>query len=136
MPLFCALLLGKRLPQHIIDRSIELIFDSGEFMSPYGLASEKFSSPLFHHGWCSGSVGTPTQALIALALEYCGRPDLAKKVAVAYLDCIVDNGMYHIHNPFDGKVEYQSGSFFGEQSMFNSGWTAGCYIFFAEHYGK
>jgi neutral trehalase len=136
LPLFCALLLGKRLPQHIIDRSIELIFDSGDFDTPYGLASEKLESPFFHHGWCSGSIGTPVQGLLALALDDCGRPDLAKQIAVKYLDTIMENGLYHIHNPFDGKQEYQSGMFFGEQSMFFSGWTAGCYLFFAEHYAR
>ena len=135
LPLFCVLVLGKRLPQHIIDRSIELIFAPGAFDTQYGLASEKLSSPWFHHGWCSGSIGTPVQALLALAFEYCGRSDLAKQVAVKYLNTINDHGLYHIHNPFDGKVEYQSGMFFGEQTMFLSGWTAGCYIFFAEHYG-
>lgn len=136
LPLFCTLLLGKRLPQHVIDRSIELIFDSGEFDTPYGLASEKLSSPWFHHGWCSGSIGTPVQALLALAFEYCGRPDLSRHIAVKYLNTINEHGLYHIHNTFDGTQEYQSGMFFGEQSMFYSGWTAGCYLFFVEHYAE
>ncbi|MDR0838722.1 MAG: hypothetical protein LBN99_03670 [Oscillospiraceae bacterium] len=136
LPLYCVLVLGKRLPQHVIDRSVELIFDSGEYDTKYGLASEKLSSQWFHHGWCSGSIGTPVQALIALGLEYCGRVDLAKRVAVKYLDTLIDFGLYHIHNPFDGTQEYQTPMFFREESMFLSGWTAGCCLFFAEHYTK
>ncbi|MDR1217881.1 MAG: hypothetical protein LBJ99_04745 [Oscillospiraceae bacterium] len=132
--LYCALLLGKRLPQHIIDRSIELIFEPGAFDTQYGLASEKLDSPLFHHGWCSGSLGTPVQALLALALEYCGRKDLSNQIAVKYLDTLKEHGLYHIHNPFDGTMEYQTPMFFGERSLFFSGWTAGCFLFFAERY--
>lgn len=132
---YCVLVLGKRLPQDIIDRSIELIFDSGEYETEFGLASEKLNSPFFHPGWCSGSIGTPVQALLALAMEYCGRPDLAKKIGVTYLNTLKHGGLYHIHNTFDGKQEYRNGMFYREASMFYSGWTSGCCLFFAHRYG-
>ena len=132
--LYCVLVLGKRLPQHIIDRSIELIFDSGEYETEFGLTSEQMSSPYFAHGWCAGSIATPVQALIALAMESCGRLDLAKRVAMKYIYCIENGGLYHIHNPYDGKQEYHVGMFYGENSMFYSGWTAGCYLFLADRY--
>ena len=134
--LYCTLILGKRLPQEIIDRSISQIFDCGEYETEFGLATEQINSPLFRHGWCGGSIATPAEALIALGLDFCGRPDLAKKRAVAYLKNLEKNGLYHIHNTFDGKQEYQTPMFFGERSMFYSGWTSGCYLFLASRYGK
>ena len=133
---FCALVLGKRLPQAIIDRSIQII-EEAPFDTPFGLGSERLDSPYFQHGWCRGSIATPIQFLMALAFENCGRPDLARKTALKYMDTLISGGLYHIHNPFDGGVEYgYSGlKFFKEDYLFYSGWTAGCYIYFAEHYG-
>ena len=132
--LYCTLLLGKRLPQEIIDRSIELIFDSGEYETEFGFASEQISSPRFSHGWCGGSIATPIEALLALGLDYCGRRDLSVKIAKRYLNTLDTFGLYHIHNTFDGTQEYQTPMFFREVSMFYSGWTAGCYLFFAARY--
>ena len=132
---YCALLLGKRLPQEIIDRSIELLFNSNEYMTQFGLASEQLSSPRFTHGWCGGSIATPVQALLALGLDNCGRRDLAVKIAKTYLNTLDKFGLYHIHNTFDGTLEYQTPMFFREMAMFYSGWTAGCYLFFASRYG-
>ncbi len=138
IPLYCALVLGKRLPQEIIDRSIEIIYSKPGADTPFGLASELLDSPYFSHGWCSGSIATPIQALMVVAFENCGRPDLARSVARKYLDTMINHGLFHIHDTFTGEMEYKNAGFkfFGEQELFNSGWTAGTYIFFAEHYGK
>ncbi len=138
IPLYCALVLGKRLPQKIIDRSIEIIYSQPGFDTPFGLASEMLDSPYFKHGWCAGSIATPVQALMAIAFENCGRPDLARPLAKKYLDTMINHGLYHIHDTFTGEMEYKNAGFkfFGEQELFNSGWTAGTYIFFAGRYGK
>ncbi|MDR0470022.1 MAG: hypothetical protein LBH09_08630 [Peptococcaceae bacterium] len=133
---FCALVLGKRLPQTIIDRSIEIICKE-PFDTPYGLGSERLDSPWFRHGWCQGSIATPMQFLMSLAFESCDRHDLAEKVAHKYMDTLINHGLYHIHNPFSGSVEYGENGrkFYEEENLFFSGWTAGCYIYLAEHYG-
>jgi hypothetical protein len=132
----CTLVLGKRLPQEIIDKSISNIYDVEGFDTPFGLASERLDSPYFQHGWCQGSIATPVQALMAVAFENCGRPDLAKKVGVEYLNTMSEFGLLHIHSPYTGEKEYGNIRFCGEERMFNSGWTAGNYIFFAERYGN
>jgi neutral trehalase len=94
-------------------------------------------SPYFKHGWCSGSIATPVQALMAIAFENCGRPDLARQVARKYLDTMINHGLYHIHDTYTGEVEYKNAGFkfYAEQEFFYSGWTAGTYIFLAENYG-
>ena len=133
---FCALILGKRLPQEIIDRSVEVVF-SAPYDTPYGLGSERLDSPWFRHGWCQGSIAMPIQFIMSLALEYCGRPDLARQVALKYLDTLVGHKLYHIHNPFTGEVEYGENGmkFYGEENLFLSAWTAGCFIYMAVRYG-
>ena len=127
---YCVLVLGKRLPQNIIDRSIELIFEPGKYETEFGLASEQLDSPYFSHGWCGGSIATPVQALIAVGLDLCGRPDLSKRIAIPYLDTIKRAGCIHIHNPISGEEEYRT------RHHYCSGWTAGCYLFFASRYAE
>ncbi len=131
----CTLVLGRRLPQAIIDKTISNIFDQPGFNTPYGLTSENQNSPRFMNNWSLGSIDTPIEALMVVGLESCGRTDLAKKVAAEYLDLLMENRMMHIHNSKNGQVEDQSFSFFTEKALFNSGWTAGCFIFLAEYYG-
>ena len=132
----CTLVLGKRLPPEIIDKTISLIFNQPGFNTPFGLTSENQNSPYFTNNWCGGSIDTPVQALMAYGLECCGRPDLAKLIATEYLNTLTQNRMMHIHNSMTGQVEDQSIHFFAEKDLFNSGWTAGCFVFFADRYGR
>lgn len=136
LPMYCALLLGKRLPQHIIDRSIEIIFREPGFMTPFGLATESTTSPFFRSGgWCSGGIATPIPALLTIAFEWCDRHDLAEKIAIQYLDLINNAGLFHMIDSLNGqKNPHRAMTMRGELSLFNSGWTAGCFIFLAKHY--
>ena len=137
LPMYCALLLGKRLPRHVIDRTIEIIFKEPGFMTPFGLASEDTTSPYFKaEGWCSGGIATPIHAFLVLALEECGRHDLACEVATRYLDLLNDAGLYHMIDAVSGKKNANRiMTLRGEASLFYSGWTAGCFVFLARHYG-
>ncbi|MDR0819382.1 MAG: hypothetical protein LBN43_07405, partial [Oscillospiraceae bacterium] len=48
--LYCALLLGDRLPKEIVEKSIAWLFGPDGCDTPYGLASEALNSPYFRHG--------------------------------------------------------------------------------------
>ncbi len=136
LPLFAVLILGKRLPQEIIDKSIDYIFKEGEFLTPFGLASESLKSDDFFHGWSKGCVNTPSQFIFCLALEACGRTDLAKEVARRYLDTLTKTGLYHMHNALTGEAEKLliGNMTNGEKYLFWSSWTASCYLFLAGRY--
>ena len=138
LPLFATLILGKRLPQDIIDKSIKYIFEDNAFLTPYGLASEALDSDYFAHGWSRGCVNTPVQLILCMALEACGRPELAKKVALRYLDMLNRTGMYHMSNALTGLADKTMVGTVtnGEKYLFWSGWTSSCYLFLAERYGK
>ncbi len=138
LPQYCALLLGKRLPQEIIDRSVEIIFREPGFMTPFGLATENTTSPFFKaEGWCSGGIATPIPAMLVPALEECGKPELARKVAIQYLDLINEAGLFHMIDAVRGKKnENRVMTLRGERELFNSGWTAGCFIFLARKYAS
>ncbi len=134
LPLSLALVLGKRLPQDIIDKTVEHIFSAG-YDTPHGLASESLDSPLFNHGFTQGSVIVPAQMLMCMALESVGRFDLAQKVGRSYANTLRDAGMFHIHNSLTGGSERGLVAF-GEKQLFWSGWASSCYLYMAERYGK
>jgi hypothetical protein len=126
----CTLVLGGRLPRDVVDKTVAHIFDSPGFLTPFGVASESQSSPYFNNNWCSGSIDTPIQALLLMALEDCGMHERARDLARRYLSVFDENRMMHIHDSKTG-APVDSIRFFTEETLFNSGWTAGCYIFCA-----
>jgi hypothetical protein len=82
-----------------------------------------------------GSVITPAQFLMALALEACGRSDLAKSVANKYCAALQAHGFFHIYNSMTG-LEDRSLTAFGEVGLFWSAWASSCFFYFAEKYGE
>ena len=129
--LYMPLLLGERLPQEIIERSIETMIE--QFYTSYGLASEALGSDTFRNGFTQGSIITPAEFLSCLALEACGRTDLAKKVAEGYCKAMKEHGFFHIFNALTGK-EDRSLTAFGEKGLFWSAWASSCYFFLADRY--
>jgi hypothetical protein len=131
----CTLVLGKRLPREIIDKTVSKLFDTPGFNTPFGVASENQNSPHFTNNWCGGSIDTPLEALLVVGLENCGLPDKAAIIAREYLETLLHNRLMHIHDSFTGAPLDGDIHFFTELTLFNSGWTAGCFIFLADRYG-
>ncbi|SHH99480.1 Trehalase [Sporobacter termitidis DSM 10068] len=134
IPLYLPLVLGKKLPQEVIDKSLAYIFGPDGFDTPYGLATESPASDYFAHGFTKGSVITPAEFLMCLAFEACARSDLARAVAVKYCAALREHGFFHIHNALTGK-EDRSLTAFGERGLFWSAWSSSCYFFLADRYG-
>ena len=72
--------------------------------------------------------------LMVMAFEECGRPDLAKKVALDYCRALKNHGFFHIYNALTGE-EDRSLTAFGERGLFWSAWTSSCYFYLANKYG-
>ena len=132
--LYLPLVLGQRLPAGIREKCIANLFREGGFETPCGLASEALDSPYFRGGFSSGSVITPAQFFLCLALEDCGRRDLAERVARKYCLALKEHGFYHIYNAISGE-EDRTLTAYGERNLFWSAWTSSCYFFLAERYG-
>lgn len=133
--LYMPMILGDRLPKEIVDKCIADIFSPDGFDTPYGLASEGLTSDYFRHGFTGGSIITPTEMLMVMAFEECGRPDLAKKVAVDYCRALKNHGFFHIYNALTGE-EDRSLTAFGERGLFWSAWTSSCFFYLANKYGS
>ena len=135
IPLFATLILGKRLPQEIIDKTVAFIFGENGFETPFGFSSENVHSPYFRHGFTAGSVIVPAQLILCLALEEAGYPEKAREMGLRYARTLRDNGMFHIHNALDGSGERGLVAF-GEKQLFWSAWASSVYLFLADRYGK
>ena len=133
--LYVPIILGKRLPQDIIDKTLALMFSPDGFATPYGIASEGLTSDYFTHGFTSGSIIVPAQHIMVLGLEACGRLDLAKEMANNYCAILRDNGFYHIHNALTGLGD-RSLTAFGEPGLYWSAWASSCYLWMASQYGE
>jgi glycogen debranching enzyme len=132
--LYMPLLLGKRLPQNIIEKCLAQLFAPGGFDTPYGLASESLDSVYFAHGFTRGSIITPAEFLMCLAFEACARPDLAKATANKYCAALREHGFFHINNALTGNAD-RSLTAFGERGLFWTAWTSSCYFYLAGKYG-
>ena len=135
LSLFCTLVLGKRLPQEIIDKCVETLFAPGRYLTPYGIATEALDSPFFAHGFAQGSVIPPAEFLLVMAMEACGRPDLAAEIARRYLKTLRDTGLFHTHDSLTGLPD-RSMVALDEKYLFWSAWSASIYLFFADRYGN
>ena len=129
-----ALILGKRLPQDIIDKTVATLWEKGKYLTPYGLATEALDSPYFNHAFAQGSIIPPAQLIFCLALEACGRFDLAKEAGLNYIGNLKANGLFHTHNALTGKPERGMVAF-DEKFLFWSAWSSSIYLFMSKRYG-
>jgi len=83
------IILGKRLPQEVIDRLTAAIMDPERFFTPHGIASESLKSPYYDGGMGGFVLGmpiAPVQLMITLGLFTAGKTAEAKKAAELWLD--------------------------------------------------
>jgi putative NADH-flavin reductase len=125
---YLPIMLGKRLPQHIIDKLAEDLSVEGDLLTPYGLASEKLSAgddiALGMH-MARAYVLPPYNMLIPTGLYDAGKQELARKIANRYCRTVKDGGFIMLMNPFRGTMGMSGGS-----------WTACAYIILSELLGQ
>jgi len=97
---YIPLILGKRLPQEIIDKMAADLKVEGEFLTPYGLASEKLTSENFRAGgMAKGFVLPPVNLIIITGLYDAGKVDQAKMTARRYCEALVNSDFNFMINP-------------------------------------
>ena len=133
---FCIpVILGNRLPEEILHKTIAHLLREGGFKTEYGYTTEALDSPWLRHGFSGGSVITPTHFFVPMALENCGYPEEAKYAALSYCRILNRCGFFHICNALTG-CEDRSLTAFGEKQLFWSSWTSSCFFFLADRYGR
>ena len=102
---YIPLVLGKRLPQNIIDKMTADLMVEGKLLSPYGLASENMDSDVFEVTGVKmgcGVISPPGQLFILAGMWEAGKKAEAKMIIDRYLCRMMDGGFSHFINPVSG----------------------------------
>ena len=102
---YIPLVLGKRLPQAIIDKMCADLLVEGKLLSPYGLASENMDSDVFEFTGVKmgcGPISGPGQLFILAGLWEAGKKKEAKMIIDRYLCRLMDGGFSHFIDPIHG----------------------------------
>jgi hypothetical protein len=121
-------ILGNRLPSDIIEKMAEDLSVEGDFMTPYGLASERFStSDDFALGMhmARAYILPSYNMLITTGLFDAGKKELARKIARRYCQALKEGGFIMLMHPLKGAVGMAGGS-----------WAACAYIILSDLIGK
>ena len=104
---YLPIVLGKRLPQEIIDKMTADLLVENEFLTPFGLASEKLTSTQFRiSGMARGFVLPPYHLLILTGMYDAGKVEEAKMIAERYCMAMKKFGFNMLVNPIKGGKGY------------------------------
>ena len=92
--LFLPIILGSRLPNHVLAKLITGLKKEGRFLTQYGFASESPQSPLYQaNGYWRGPIWAPSTMIIIDGLVAAGEKELAREVASKFCDMVSGSGM-------------------------------------------
>ncbi len=103
---YIPLVLGKRLPQAVIDKMCADLLVEGKLLSPYGLASENMDSEVYEFTGVKmgcGPISPPGQLFILTGLWEAGKKEEAKMIIDRYLCRLMDGGFSHFIDPVHGE---------------------------------
>lgn len=106
MSLICyqPILLGDRLPRHIIDKVAEKLTEEGHFLCEIGLCTESLRSPLCDYGpstFISGRVVAPPHLILTTGLNLAGKKKEAALIARRFCDHVKEKGVILGFAPYD-----------------------------------
>ena len=97
---YMPLVLGKRLPQEIIDKMTADLMEEDVFLTKYGLASERLDSDQYRiMGLARGFVLPPQHLLLLTGMYDAGKVEEAKMIATRYCMAMKDNGFHMLIDP-------------------------------------
>jgi len=103
IPNYQPIILGKRLPQEIIDKCAEKLTTEGELLTEIGLASESMTSELVTFGisFVCGRVVAPQNMILTVGLKSAGKDKEAALIARRFCDKVKDEGIILGFAPYD-----------------------------------
>lgn len=139
---FQPILLGRKLPQEIIDRMCEQLVEEGNFLSRIGLASESLRSEDSNYGsstFVHGRVVAPVQLFICAGLNMAGKKKEAAMIARRFAEnaqekgCILGFPPVPDFYPATGKPVYTVHGPIASDGWPWSGWSAGSILALITH---
>jgi hypothetical protein len=98
------ILLGDRLPQHIIDKVAATLTDEGHFLTEIGLATESLRSPLCDYSantFIAGRVVAPPHMPLTVGLNVAGKKKEAALIARRWCDNVKEKGIILGFAPYE-----------------------------------
>jgi hypothetical protein len=97
------IILGKRLPEEIINTIAAQLASEDDFLTDGGVVSERLTSPDFtgRFGFMKGAIVSPIQLLITLGLKDSGKTELAREISQRYCDFVCEKGLSHMLPPHE-----------------------------------
>lgn len=100
---YVPLILGKKLPQEIIDKMTADLMDETKYLTPYGLATETLTSDVFRvSGFARGWVLAPGNLLVITGLYNAGKVEEAKLAAQRFCSACAKWDSPLLMNPIEG----------------------------------
>ena len=132
---FQPIMLGKRLPQHIIDKIAETLTKEGLWLTEIGLASESMQSEraTFGISFVCGRVVGPMNMILTVGLQAAGKQKEAELIARRYCDHTNREGIILGYAPYNyykynGEKADQQIPPIGTDGWPWSSWSANCYL--------
>lgn len=102
--LMMPIVLGNRLPEHIKSKLLEELKKEGQYLSPYGLATEAMDSKYYkENGYWLGPIWAPVMMLVVDSLKNCGEEEFAKELAKRFCNATLMGGMAENFDPLTGR---------------------------------
>lgn len=122
---YVSLVLGKRLPEDVLNGLVQGLTEPGAFLTRHGLATESLKSP-YHKtdGYWLGPIWAPSTMLIVEGLRSSGHEELARDIARRFCHMAACTGMAENFDPLTGQ---------GLQDRAFT-WTSSVYMILAHEY--
>jgi glycogen debranching enzyme len=121
--LYLPLLLGQRLPLRVRQSLIGHLKKPGEFLTPFGLATENLHSPEYRaKGYWRGPIWPAPTMILIDALQCCGEDEFANDLRQRFCDLVNRSGMAE-------NFDAQTGQGYHD---FHFSWTAGIFLTLAK----
>ncbi|GIP22808.1 amylo-alpha-1,6-glucosidase [Paenibacillus sp. J22TS3] len=102
--LFVPILLGKRLPKHVLQSLLEGLRDESRFLTPNGWATESVKSPYYTaDGYWRGPIWAPSTMLLVEGAAAAGDIDLAREVSRRFCSMLDKSGMAENFDALSGE---------------------------------
>jgi hypothetical protein len=121
---YLPIILGDRLPRHIVDKIADDLSVEGEFLCEYGVATERIGSDFFEptgRSICHGNIVPPAMIYICCGLLESSRRETGRMIAERYCTALKDAHMPFLINPLSG----------AQMGYFGGSWPACAYMIIA-----
>lgn len=132
---YLPIILGKRLPEHIVDKIARTLIAEGEYLTDIGLAAESLKSPHVSFSrvfYVMGKVLAPANMFITVGLKRAGKDKEAREIARRWCDKIKKSGFLLGFAPLPTEV---NGEPYIDPNVPNAGdtwswtsWSAACFL--------